>query len=92
MKAVTKISILINNNFYLQARFTAYDSKNPGQIARGELSILVLRNQNSPDFNPAFYRKTIADTFAVGTVVLTVTASDADGVSCLLIQNILQPL
>lgn len=64
----------------LQARFTAYDSANPRQVARAELSIRVVRNQNGPVYNPATYRMTIAETYEVGSVVLTLTASDADGV------------
>ena len=70
-----------NLTLLFQARFTAYDSVNPMQIAVSELTIRVLRNQNGPIFNPSRYDETIADTYNVGGVVLRVTANDADGVS-----------
>lgn len=69
---------------YLQARFTAYDSANPRQVAQAELSIRVLRNQNGPVYNPSTYRMTIAETYEVGSVVLTLTATDADQVCWLI--------
>ena len=65
----------------MQARFTAYDSVNTMQVAVSELTIRVLRNQNGPVFSSARYDETIADTYNVGSVVLQVTANDADGVS-----------
>ena len=65
----------------MQARFIAYDSVNPSQVARSELIINVLRNQNGPVFSPSQYQETIADTYEVGSVVLTVSAVDSDGVS-----------
>ena len=77
-------------NTIYTARFTAYDSVNPMQVAVSELTIRVLRNQNGPVFNPRIYDETIADVYPVGGVVLTVTANDADGVSvlCLLMSQI----
>lgn len=74
-------SIIILLLCSLQARFTAYDSVNPSQRAQSELTIRVLRNQNGPIFNPTSYTITIADTYEVGRVALTVTATDADNVS-----------
>lgn len=70
-------------NTIYTARFTAYDSINPRQVATSELTIRVLRNQNGPVFNPSIYDETIADVYPVGGVVLRVTANDADGVSIL---------
>ncbi|KAH3873274.1 hypothetical protein DPMN_036505 [Dreissena polymorpha] len=63
-----------------QAQFGAYDSLNPVQRARAALTIRVLRNQNTPVFNPSAYLQTIADTYEIGADVITLTATDADGV------------
>lgn len=72
---------------FFQARFIAYDSVNPTQRARSTLTIRVTRNQNGPVFNPSAYTETIADTYEVGRVVLTVSATDLDNVNIFFISS-----
>ena len=57
----------------------AYDSEYPEQQVTGSVVITVQRNVNGPIYKPSStYSKTIVDSFAVGSMILQVTAEDAD--------------
>jgi len=66
--------------FLLQLRVQAYDTKYRTQIAETTVPITVIRNENVPVFTQDPYRITINETIALGTCILTVSATDADGV------------
>lgn len=59
----------------------AYDSSNPNEISRANLTISVRRNENSPQFTPSVKTKTIPETFGLGRVIETMSATDNDNVS-----------
>ena len=64
-------------SFTLQVR--AQDFGNPPKSDRTRVEITITDiNDNAPVFLPSFYSKTIGENAAVGTVVGTVTATDAD--------------
>lgn len=50
-------------------------------VVRGRLPINVRRKEGVPQFLEKSYERTINDTYAVGTPILTVSAVDTDGVS-----------
>ena len=58
-----------------------YDSLTPNQRATADVTITVLRNVNSPLFQPDNYQQTIPEDLTVGASILQVTATDADNVS-----------
>ncbi|RUS85645.1 hypothetical protein EGW08_006591, partial [Elysia chlorotica] len=70
-----------------QARLTFYqllvqarsDTGVTIQTASALVNITVIRNENSPIFDLTNYAVTVQDTTNIGTVVLTVTATDQDG-------------
>ena len=64
-------------------RITAFDSKNEDQKAMTDVVFAIRRNENRPVWstNDGVYVAQITDTFPIGDVVLTVKATDADGVS-----------
>ena len=49
------------------------------QTAQAYVNVTVIRNANSPIFTQAEYQRVIPDITPVGTSLVTVTASDADG-------------
>ena len=59
----------------------AYDTAYPSETATATVNIGVSRNENSPLFGQNPYRVTINETVGVGTCILDVDATDADGVS-----------
>ena len=51
------------------------------QVARTTVNITVTRNEYSPKFNQGEYRKErVSEKTSVGTSILTVQATDRDGV------------
>uniref|UniRef100_K1QE50 Protocadherin Fat 1 n=1 Tax=Magallana gigas TaxID=29159 RepID=K1QE50_MAGGI len=64
-----------------QGRIVAEDGGSPPRSATATAIINILRNINSPVFNPKNYSVTIDETHQVGQNVITVTASDADRVA-----------
>ena len=66
-------------NFDYTLRVRAYDTAYPDQIATATVAITVSRNEYSPEFTQSPYRVTINETLALGTCILTVSASDQDG-------------
>ena len=68
-------------HFTLQLRVIGYDSLTPYQRATADVTISVLRNVNSPLFQPDNYQDTIPEDLEVGSSILKVTATDADNVS-----------
>ncbi|WAQ96420.1 FAT2-like protein [Mya arenaria] len=56
----------------------AYDSTSSCQRAQACVSINVLRNINPPTFNPDHYYTRVSECTAVGTSLISVTASDLD--------------
>ncbi|KAK3089813.1 hypothetical protein FSP39_006721 [Pinctada imbricata] len=61
-----------------QGRIVAFDGGSPPRSATAIATINILRNLNSPIFNPTNYEQTILETLTVGSSILQVTASDAD--------------
>ena len=61
-------------------RVITYDIAYPSEIATSTVDITVSRNENSPVFSAAVYRVTINETTNVGETILSVLATDADGV------------
>lgn len=59
----------------------AYDTAYPDQTTTATVAIAVSRNEFAPVFTQSPYRVTINETLALGTCILTVSASDQDGVS-----------
>ena len=56
----------------------AYDTSNPAQKARAEVTISVTRNENKPVFTKAVYEEEISENFPLGDVIVSVSASDVD--------------
>lgn len=61
-----------------QGRIVAYDGGSPPRSATAIATINILRNLNTPIFNPDVYEQTILETLQVGSSILQVTATDAD--------------
>lgn len=57
----------------------AYDTAFPTQRARTDVFIDVNRNPRNPIFQDNFYTRTISENVDLGTLVICVTAVDADG-------------
>ena len=55
-----------------------YDTSNPTQKARAEVTVSVTRNEHAPVFNKAIYEEEISENFPLGDVIVSVTASDLD--------------
>ncbi|KAJ8318063.1 hypothetical protein KUTeg_003154 [Tegillarca granosa] len=60
-------------------RVVAYDTFYPNNRGSSVVLINIIRNPSGPIFTLQNYEETINDNFPVGNVVLTVTATDADG-------------
>ncbi|XP_064610252.1 protocadherin Fat 4-like [Liolophura sinensis] len=60
-------------------RIRAYDSQNPSSDSTTDLIIQVNRNNNDPSFERTTYSQDVSDGTSLGTVIITVTASDRDG-------------
>ena len=56
------------------------DGGTPARTATTMVTVLVERNENAPVFNPTSYVKSIADTTAVGSSILQLSAADNDQV------------
>ena len=56
----------------------AYDTAFPDQRAREDVLINVIRNPNTPVFQNQLYTEVISETQPLGTLVLCLTATDAD--------------
>jgi hypothetical protein len=57
----------------------AYDTAFPTERAREDVYIDVIRNPSSPIFEDNFYVREISENVNLGTLVLCLTANDADG-------------
>ena len=57
-----------------------YDSENPDNVARTNLTVTVKRNEYKPRFNQGEYSKTILEIQPIGSTVLRVSASDQNKV------------
>lgn len=66
---------------FIQLRLEAYDSNNPNLRAEGLSFITVIRNPATPRFEVVSYDMSIEETQNVGFVLLTINATDDDGVS-----------
>ncbi|XP_059378013.1 protocadherin gamma-A3-like isoform X6 [Carassius carassius] len=63
----------------LRLTLTAFDGGNPQQSGTVKISVTVIdANDNSPAFSQSVYRVSLAENAAIGTVVLTVSATDKD--------------
>lgn len=60
----------------------AYDPAYPDDYAVAPIYFNVNRNEYPPEFNQAAYVVTINETEAVGTVILTVSATDRNTRVC----------
>lgn len=72
--------VFLSTNVF-QLRVRAYDTAYPTETATATVNIGVSRNENPPVFGQNPYRITINETVGVGTCILDVDATDADGVS-----------
>ncbi|XP_060080745.1 protocadherin Fat 4-like, partial [Ylistrum balloti] len=61
-----------------ELRIAAYDTFYPDNRVYTIVTIPVNRNPAAPNFSQEFYRKTIAETFPLGTSVVQLNATDAD--------------
>ena len=59
----------------------AFDSASPARTATATVDIRVGRNPGAPVFTRSVYEQTIPETFALGSVVEQIVATDPDGVS-----------
>lgn len=64
-----------------QFQVSVFDSGEPSYKAFADVSIIVTRNPNAPQFEKASYSETIQQTLRVGSLVVNTTAFDFDGVS-----------
>ncbi len=62
---------------------TAADTADRGRLATAEVTILVQRNANAPQFSQTTYRMTLEEEAPLGEAVITVAATDDDGVRIL---------
>lgn len=60
---------------------TAFDNGIPQLSSRVTVTVNVIRNRNGPVFSGNSYVTTIDESISVGTSILQVQATDADGVS-----------
>lgn len=65
----------------LQIQILAYDTAYPNNRASVQVIITVIRNANAPEFSKVRYSQKITETFPIGDDILTVSATDKDGVS-----------
>ncbi|WAQ96421.1 FAT4-like protein [Mya arenaria] len=68
-------------NKIIHLRVLAYDSALPDDTCEMTLVVTVTRNPNTPVCRGTPYSVTLPENTAVGTVVLNVTATDADGLT-----------
>lgn len=73
-------SLLQENRDFYVGRIVAYDAGSPPRSATATAIINIQRNLNRPVFSPTIYNETILETASTNTVILRVTASDADRV------------
>ena len=71
-------SLLQENRDFYVGRLVAYDAGSPPRSATATAIINISRNLNQPIFSPQFYNETILETASTNTVILRVTATDAD--------------
>ncbi|XP_026095426.1 protocadherin gamma-A11-like isoform X6 [Carassius auratus] len=63
----------------LRLTLTAFDGGNPQKSGTVKISVTVIdANDNTPAFSQSVYRVSLAENTAIGTVVLTVSATDKD--------------
>lgn len=60
---------------------TAYDTAEPSRKATADVTVLVQRNANAPQFTQDDYRIDLDETTALGEPLITMEATDEDGVS-----------
>ena len=60
---------------------TAVDDAEPGRVATVDVTIVVIRNANAPKFLENQYRVTVSQQTPLGEAVVSVNATDKDGVS-----------
>ena len=70
-----------NSTCIFQLRLTVYDTGYPDQIATATAEVTISRNEFAPVFTESPYRVTVNETIDVGKGILTVSATDKDGVS-----------
>ena len=70
---------------FLQLRVTVYDTEYPREVVTATVAVSINRNEFAPVFTESPYRVTINETTGVGTGILTVQASDADGVGLVIL-------
>ena len=73
-------SLLQENRAFYVGRIVAYDAGSPPRSATVTAIINISRNLNRPIFSPTSYNETILETASSQTVIVRVTASDADRV------------
>lgn len=70
----------LKNSVIFQLRVQAYDTAFPNMRASEDVVIFVNLNPSTPVFAEGEYRITIPETYPINSMLLTVNASDADGV------------
>lgn len=71
--------LIVLFKFLFQVTVEAYDTAFPDQRAREDVLIFVERNPNAPIFENNFIRETVSEYASLGSLVVCVTANDADG-------------
>lgn len=71
--------------YLIQLRLEAYDTNNPALRAVGLSFITVNRNPATPIFTSADYQYTAEEVLPVGSILITVNATDSDQVRCMVI-------
>ena len=64
-----------------QLRVTVHDSGKPEKTATTTVRVPMTRNVNTPKFSKTSYGATFNENIPVGSSILQVAATDADGVS-----------
>ena len=63
---------------FIQLQVEARDISDSPRSAYTDVSVIVVRNENSPVFEPARYTSSATDYDVPGTLIATVTANDPD--------------
>ena len=67
-------------SYFTQLQIEVYDTAYPKQKVTEYVTITVNRNANVPRFEQTGYQKTVSEDFPLVSEVITVLATDPDGV------------
>ncbi|KAL5018741.1 hypothetical protein ScPMuIL_004463 [Solemya velum] len=72
-------SVLATSSPDFEFQVAVFDAGEPNYRATADVTIIVIRNPNAPQFFQSSYTETIQQTHGIGTAVLNTTATDLDG-------------